>query len=168
MQFWQQLLSGFLLISVFTNTQAATITVSQWNYTLADNIVNAGDYYAPTLDSPANASRIAIDLGGIATYWKVQAKRESSSGINISVMRTGNGSGDGSIADSNLGSGLILLNQSFKTLFCGYGSNTRTDIPLQFHLSNLDVDDGYSTSGTPLNIPITYQIITNTTSLDCT
>jgi hypothetical protein len=163
MRFWQQILSSVVLAGVFVTAQAADITVTDWSYTFTDDITNAGVYYGSTLNSPSNASTISVqNLGGSLTYWKVQAKRSNSNnnGLNIHITRTGAGSGDGTIS----GNSIILLNESFKTIFCGSGTGDRTDIPLQFQLTNLGVEDGY---GTPLRLPIDYKIITSTTE-DCT
>jgi len=163
MRFWQVALSSVVLAGAFVTAQATDITVTDWSYTFTDNITNAGDYYSSTLDSPGNASTVNIqNLGGSLTYWKVQARRSNSSnnGLNIHITRTGAGSGDGTIS----GNSTILLDESFKTIFCGSGTGNRTDIPLQFQLTNLGVENGY---GTPLRLPIDYKIITSTTE-DCT
>lgn len=150
MGFWQHILPGMVLAALTLPVEAISITADDWSHTLADNITNAGEYYA---DSTSTST--TVNIGGTTNTsqaWTLAARLSSPMpGLTIAVKRTGTGTGDSIPAggDSN-----ITLTTAYQNLFTGTGNIS--GIPLAFLISGLDVTDGYGTK----NIQIEYQVTT--------
>lgn len=150
MRIWLlRILSGVMLGSVVTPTMGAiSVTANDWMHSLTDNIRNAGEYYDSTISTSTNVtiSGTADNLQG----WTLAVRLSSTvSGLNIATRRTGNG-GFTTLSGGDVGH--MTLTTAFQNLFTGSGN--ANNIPLEFLISNFDVNDGHGDK----RIDIEYQV----------
>lgn len=138
MKMIQKAIPLLLLWAVCGGTaQAITVTVAgAIDYTLPDNITNAGDYYADvqTLTGTHNLSVTGVTTPN-TTGWKLYAKLESSvSGLTVNVKRDGNGSGGVSLSG---GESYTPLSTSEVLLCTATGTSDISSIPFSYQVQGL-------------------------------
>lgn len=150
MRLWQTM--GLVTVGVFSMLSATAATVAKpddWQYSLPDNITNAGEYYNDALITSTDVTVIGTTP---SEAWSLAVRLKTAiSGIDIHVTRTGSGSGD---SEPTGGTNSLPLSTFFQPLCSGTGSIN--NIPLEYQISNLGVDYGYGNKF----IELEYQVTT--------
>jgi len=98
----------------------------------------AGSVLADSFESNANATMISITgTSGASDIWEVQIRKSASSWVSdatLSVERTGDGDGGGSISE---GTSYIAVGESDVPFFRGSGD--RTYVPVRYKISGLSI-----------------------------
>ncbi len=147
------LFAGLLTVNT---CQAISITTSiNWaSCQLPDTLTNAGDYYASSIESStltcADATLSVSGAASSTTNWTITSRLlNSPAGLNVDLMRSGNGSGDSTPAGGNSYATQTTAAQVFFT-----GTGNVSLIPIRFKISNFDVSDGHGTQ----NIQLSYEV----------
>lgn len=152
------IISGLVLIlGVVTPARAIDITVSgDWSRTItaSDLQAGAGSDLASTYESASNQASITISgTGGNTDAWRVDVRRTDGTwhaNFTLSVQRTGDGSGAGSISGGTAYQAITTTDASF---FSGAGD--RSGITVQFKLQGMSVQVAPATYSTT----ITYTVV---------
>jgi hypothetical protein len=145
-----------LLSSVKTCDAIDIVVTGSWALTIdASNLTGgAGTDLIDTYESASNQVTVTISgTTGDSDNWRVDVKRTDSTWHNdftLSVKRTGDGAGGGSISG---GTAYQAVGTSDSAFFSGAGD--RSDVPVQLELSGVSVQvapNTYSTS-------VTYTVV---------
>ena len=137
--------------------RAIDISVTgSWNSVVinqANLSAGAGSDLFPYVESSSNQGLMSIsNTGGLGDNWRVDVRRSDSvwdTAVAISVLRSGDGSGPGSLFG---GTGYVTIGTTDSTFFSGAGDCA--DIPLQFKLNGLSIDVAPNTYSTTLTFTV--------------
>jgi hypothetical protein len=115
---------------------------AQWAYTFSNAIIEAGVNHATTsVTSATNQTTFGIRFGitsGTYTIHVNKVDTDWDSGLVLSVRRSGNGTGSGTISG---GTTFTTVTNAMQPFFTGtmpaYG--TRSNITIQYQISNISV-----------------------------
>ena len=150
---------GLVLVTTLSASGAGAIDITvagPWSLTIdADDLIGgAGSELNSTYESTANQTLIAIsNTAGNDDNWRVDVRRADTTWHNdftLSVKRTGDGSGGGSVSG---GSAYQAVGTTDSAFFSGSGD--RSDVPIQLKLSGVSLQippDTYLTA-------ITYRVV---------
>lgn len=163
MKMIQKAIPLLLLWAVCVGTaQAISVNIAGTvDYTLPDNITNAGDYYADvqSLTGTHNVSVTGVTTPG-ASGWKLYARIESTvSGLTVSVKRDGNGSGGVSLSG---GESYTPLSMSEVLLCTATGINDISSIPFLYQVQGLSSNLSQVSRG-PKTWRIHYRVVEDIT-----
>ena len=144
---------------VFVFGQAfAAVTISStggWNQTVgAVNLsAGAGSDLNPTYTSANNATLIDIKVTGGDNNWRVDVSKTDGtwdSNFRLYVLRTGAGSGGGSISGGTSYIEVTAITTAFFN-----GSKTRSNVPVQYQLQGMSLNVSPNT----YNTSVTYTVV---------